>query len=39
MQKEQKEELKRLLKKYGKDWEPWKNELAKFENNGKEFTE
>lgn len=37
--KEQKEELKRLLKKYGKDWEPWKNELAKFENNGKEFTE
>ncbi|EJD53501.1 branched-chain alpha-keto acid dehydrogenase E1-alpha subunit [Auricularia subglabra TFB-10046 SS5] len=37
--KEQKEELKRLLKKYGKDWEPWKNELAKFENGGKEFTE
>ncbi|KZW03819.1 branched-chain alpha-keto acid dehydrogenase E1-alpha subunit [Exidia glandulosa HHB12029] len=37
--KEQKEELARLLKKYGNTWEPWKNELQKFENNGKEFTE
>lgn len=35
--KEQREELARLLRKYGKDWEPWKQELAKFTNNGEDL--
>ncbi|KAL4245556.1 Alpha-ketoacid dehydrogenase complex E1 component [Abortiporus biennis] len=37
--KEQREELKALLKKYGGDWEPWKKELKKFKGEGKEFIE
>ncbi|CAL1712485.1 unnamed protein product [Somion occarium] len=37
--KEQREELKALLKKYGKDWEPWRNELKKFKGEGKELSE
>ncbi|KAI0081613.1 hypothetical protein K474DRAFT_1768528 [Panus rudis PR-1116 ss-1] len=35
--KEQRDELKALLKKYGRDWEPWKNELKKYKGEGKEF--
>jgi 2-oxoisovalerate dehydrogenase E1 component alpha subunit len=32
--KEQREELTRLLKKYGTVWEPWKAEMKKFKDNG-----
>jgi len=32
--REQREELTRLLKKYGSAWEPWKVELKKFKDNG-----
>ena len=39
IQKEQREELAGLLRKYGKDWEPWRNELEKFRGKGKELTE
>ena len=35
--KEQREELSRLLKKYGDSWEPWKKELGKFRGAGKEL--
>jgi 2-oxoisovalerate dehydrogenase E1 component alpha subunit len=28
-----------LLKKYGKTWEPWREELSKFKNEGKELLE
>jgi len=34
---EQREELASLLRKYGQDWEPWKQELARFKNNGQEL--
>ncbi|KAG8969999.1 hypothetical protein FRC03_012452 [Tulasnella sp. 419] len=34
---EQRDELKRLLNKYGSTWEPWKSERAKFQGAGKEF--
>jgi 2-oxoisovalerate dehydrogenase E1 component alpha subunit len=34
LQKEQREELTRLVKKYGAVWEPWKAELKKFKDNG-----
>ncbi|KAJ2916143.1 hypothetical protein MD484_g4274, partial [Candolleomyces efflorescens] len=34
--REQKEELGRLLSKYGNAWEPWKKELSKFKNNGED---
>ena len=34
LQKEQREELTRLLRKYGSVWEPWKAELKKFKDNG-----
>jgi 2-oxoisovalerate dehydrogenase E1 component alpha subunit len=34
LQREQREELTRLLKKYGSAWEPWKVELKKFKDNG-----
>ncbi|KAF8645190.1 hypothetical protein AX16_008017 [Volvariella volvacea WC 439] len=37
--REQREELARLVKKYGNSWEPWKNELAKFKNEGKDLLE
>ncbi|KAH8085403.1 thiamine diphosphate-binding protein [Cristinia sonorae] len=37
--KEQREELKALLKKYGKDWEPWRSELKKHKGEGKELLE
>lgn len=33
-QREQREELASLLKKYGDKWEPWRNELARFKDNG-----
>ena len=33
-QREQREELAGLLKKYGDTWEPWRNELARFKDNG-----
>lgn len=36
-QGEQREELSRLLRKYGADWKPWKQELAKFKGEGKEL--
>jgi 2-oxoisovalerate dehydrogenase E1 component alpha subunit len=35
--REQREELSGLLKKYGQDWEPWRNELKTFEGEGKEM--
>ncbi|KAG8898073.1 hypothetical protein FRB99_007679 [Tulasnella sp. 403] len=34
---EQRNELKRLMGKYGETWAPWKAERAKFKNAGKEF--
>ena len=34
LQKEQREELTRLVSKYGAAWEPWKAELKKFKDNG-----
>jgi len=34
VQKEQREELAELLKKYGAVWEPWQSELKKFKDNG-----
>lgn len=34
LQREQREELASLLKKYGDKWEPWRNELARFKDNG-----
>jgi 2-oxoisovalerate dehydrogenase E1 component subunit alpha len=34
LQKEQREELTRLLRKYGSTWEPWKAEMMKFKDNG-----
>jgi 2-oxoisovalerate dehydrogenase E1 component alpha subunit len=37
LQREQREELSGLLKKYGQDWEPWRNELKTFEGEGKEM--
>ncbi|KAI0769821.1 branched-chain alpha-keto acid dehydrogenase E1-alpha subunit [Fomes fomentarius] len=37
--KDQREELKGLLKKYGNSWEPWKEELKKFKGEGKDFTD
>ncbi|EKM79223.1 hypothetical protein AGABI1DRAFT_40547 [Agaricus bisporus var. burnettii JB137-S8] len=36
--KEQREELSGLLKKYGQVWEPWRNELSKYKNNGRDLT-
>lgn len=36
-QSEQREELSRLLRKYGTDWKPWKQELDKFRGEGKEL--
>ncbi|KAF5340773.1 hypothetical protein D9611_007507 [Ephemerocybe angulata] len=33
---EQREELGRLLRKYGKAWGPWKNELGKFRGEGRD---
>ncbi|TBU23253.1 branched-chain alpha-keto acid dehydrogenase E1-alpha subunit [Dichomitus squalens] len=35
--KEQREELRGLIKKYGQTWEPWKSELKKHKGEGKEF--
>lgn len=35
--KEQRDELTGLLKKYGKTYEPWRSELAKFKNNGEDL--
>ena len=37
VQKEQREELKTLLKKYGNTWEPWRSELKKYRGEGKEL--
>jgi 2-oxoisovalerate dehydrogenase E1 component alpha subunit len=34
IQREQREELMALLKKYGQVWEPWQNELGTFKNGG-----
>jgi len=36
--KEQRAELAQLLQKYGEVWEPWRSELSKFKNNGKDLT-
>ncbi|GAW06461.1 branched-chain alpha-keto acid dehydrogenase e1-alpha subunit [Lentinula edodes] len=35
--KEQRKELGRLLKKYGEDWEPWRRELQKYKNEGRDL--
>ncbi|KAF9533097.1 branched-chain alpha-keto acid dehydrogenase E1-alpha subunit [Crepidotus variabilis] len=35
--REQREELSRLIEKYGDKWEPWKSELSKFKNGGKDL--
>ncbi|PPR02841.1 hypothetical protein CVT24_002319 [Panaeolus cyanescens] len=35
--KEQRQELSRLVKKYGTIWEPWQKELSKFRNNGQDL--
>ena len=37
LQREQREDLTRLLKKYGGIWEPWKTELEKFKNAGRDL--
>lgn len=37
IQKEQRKELGRLLKKYGEDWEPWRRELQKYKNEGRDL--
>jgi 2-oxoisovalerate dehydrogenase E1 component alpha subunit len=37
--KEQRDELTGLLRKYGDIWNPWRNELAKFKNNGHDLTQ
>lgn len=34
LQIEQRDELKRLLGKYGEAWEPWRNERSKFKSGG-----
>ncbi|KAK0221982.1 branched-chain alpha-keto acid dehydrogenase E1-alpha subunit [Armillaria fumosa] len=34
--REQREELGSLLKKYSKSWEPWRNQLAKYKNQGQD---
>ncbi|KAF9778691.1 thiamine diphosphate-binding protein [Thelephora terrestris] len=34
---EQREELSRLLRKYGADWKPWRQELDRFRGEGKEM--
>ncbi|KAH6912674.1 branched-chain alpha-keto acid dehydrogenase E1-alpha subunit [Coprinopsis sp. MPI-PUGE-AT-0042] len=36
--KEQRQELARLVKKYGNAWEPWRKELSKFRGNGEDLT-
>ena len=36
-QREQRQELTGLLKKYGQAWEPWRKELSKFKNNGEDL--
>lgn len=36
-QKEQREELAGLLRKYGEAYEPWRNELAKYKNKGQDL--
>ncbi|KAI0669139.1 branched-chain alpha-keto acid dehydrogenase E1-alpha subunit [Trametes maxima] len=37
--KEQREELQRLVRKYGEAWEPWRSELKKHRGEGKELLE
>ncbi|KAJ6508490.1 branched-chain alpha-keto acid dehydrogenase E1-alpha subunit [Mycena sanguinolenta] len=37
--REQRNELAGLLKKYGQTWEPWRTELGKFKNSGKDLTQ
>ncbi|KAG7443124.1 branched-chain alpha-keto acid dehydrogenase E1-alpha subunit [Guyanagaster necrorhizus] len=37
--REQREELGSLLKKYSKSWEPWRNQLAKYKNEGQDIME
>ena len=39
LQKEQKEKLRRLIRKYGRTWEPWRAELKKHKGEGREWTE
>ncbi|KAH9939819.1 branched-chain alpha-keto acid dehydrogenase E1-alpha subunit [Amylocystis lapponica] len=36
---EQREELKRLVKKYGQVWEPWRTELKKYKGEGQEWVD
>ncbi|KAG8214642.1 thiamine diphosphate-binding protein [Butyriboletus roseoflavus] len=37
--REQREELAGLLKKYGEVWEPWRNELKRFKDEGKKLVD
>ncbi|KAH9925383.1 branched-chain alpha-keto acid dehydrogenase E1-alpha subunit [Epithele typhae] len=37
--KEQREELQRLVHKYGRTWEPWRTQLKRHEGEGREWTE
>jgi len=37
-QRDQREELTKLLRKYGGVWEPWSSELKKFKDGGKSLT-
>jgi 2-oxoisovalerate dehydrogenase E1 component alpha subunit len=39
LQREQREELASLVKKYGEVWEPWRNELKRFRDGGKKLVD
>jgi 2-oxoisovalerate dehydrogenase E1 component alpha subunit len=39
LQREQREELASLVKKYGEVWEPWRNELKRFRDEGKKLVD
>lgn len=38
-QREQREELAALIKKYGDAWEPWRNDLKLFRDGGKKLVD
>jgi len=39
LQREQREELAALIKKYGDVWEPWRDDLKLFRDGGKKLVE
>lgn len=39
LQREQREELASLVKKYGEVWEPWRKELKRFRDEGKKLVD